>query len=63
MDFWNGLSLKMSNIRQNQLKKLVQENGCPNCFGKGVITYSHYEYMYGNPLTCENCHGTGKIQE
>lgn len=52
----------MSSIRQTQLNKLLQENGCPNCFGKGIITYSHDEYMYGNPLICENCHGTGKLE-
>ena len=60
MNFWDAISLKMSNIRQSQLEKLMQENGCPDCFGKGVITYSHYEFMYGDPLICESCHGTGK---
>ncbi|PLR96799.1 methionine aminopeptidase [Bacillus sp. T33-2] len=45
---------------ENHISNMKAQNKCPDCRGRGFITYPASEYVfYSNPYNCSGCNGSG----
>lgn len=48
---------------ENRIAKMKEENKCPDCNGRGFLTYPASEYAFYNNLDCPGCDGSGQFTD